>query len=52
MYSEEYEKAKKEFRNCFFMAIFGFGVPIYNAFREWLPIMRYEKKKALERNNE
>jgi len=23
-------------------------VPIYNAFHEWLPIMRREKQKALE----
>ena len=37
MYSEEYEKAKKEFNNCLRMSIIGLGVPIYNAFHEWLP---------------
>ena len=48
MYSEEYEKAKKEFVNCLWMSIFGLGVPIVIAFREWWPIMRREKKKALK----
>ena len=47
MYSEEYEKARKEFRNCLFMCVFGLGIPIYNAVHEWLPIMRREKAKAL-----
>ena len=47
MYSEEYEKAKKEFRNCLFMGIIGLGVPFVLAFREWLPIMKAEKAKAL-----
>ena len=47
MYSEEYEKAKKEFVNCLCMSIFGLG-PIAIAFREWWPIMQREKKKALE----
>jgi len=47
MYSERYEAAKKEFKNCLLMSIFGLGVPIYNAFHEWLPIMREEKQKAL-----
>ena len=48
MYSEEYEKAKKEFNNCLRMSIIGLGVPIYNAFHEWLPIMKREKKRALK----
>ena len=48
MYSEEYEKAKKEFVNCLCMSIFGLGIPIAIAFREWWPIMQREKKKALE----
>ena len=47
MYSERYEAAKKEFKNCLLMSIFGLGVPIYNAFHEWLPIMKREKQKAL-----
>lgn len=47
MYSEEYEKARKEFVNCLWMSIIGMGVPIYNAFHEWLPIMRREKARAL-----
>ena len=29
------------------MSIIGVGVPIIIAFKEWLPIMRREKKKAL-----
>lgn len=48
MYSEEYEAAKKEFINCLWMSVIGVGVPIVIAFREWLPIMRREKKKALQ----
>ena len=51
MYSEEYEAAKKEFVNCLFMSVIGMGVPIVIAFREWLPIMRREKKKALASAN-
>lgn len=48
MYSEEYEAAKKEFVNCLWMSIIGVGVPIVIAFKEWYPIMRREKRKALE----
>ena len=47
MYSEEYERAKKEFKNCLWMSIVGLGVPIYNAIHEWWPIMKREKEKAL-----
>ena len=47
MYSEEYEAAKKEFINCLTMCIFGMGIPIVIAFREWWPIMKREKRKAL-----
>ena len=42
MYSSEYERAKKEFVNCLVFGIIGFGVPFYNAFKEWLPIMKRE----------
>lgn len=45
MYSEEYIKARKEFINCLCMSIVGLGVPVIIAIREWLPIMRAEKKK-------
>ena len=48
MYSKEYEAAKKEFYNCLRMGIIGLGVPFVLAFKEWLPIMRREKQKALE----
>ena len=48
MYSEAYEQAKKEFRNCLFMSIFGLGIPIFIAFKEWMPIMKREKEKALQ----
>lgn len=48
MYSEEYERAKKEYNNCLRMCIIGMGVPIWNALHEWKPIMEREKKKALE----
>ena len=51
MYSERYETAKKEFKNCLWMSIVGLGVPVYYAFHEWLPIMRREKKKALMEGN-
>ena len=47
MYSKEYEAAKKEFNNCLRMSIIGLGVPVYNAFHEWWPIMKREKEKAL-----
>ena len=47
MYSKEYDAARKEFVNCLWMSVIGVGVPIYNAFHEWLPIMRREKEKAL-----
>ena len=48
MYSEEYEAARKEFRNCLRMSVIGLGVPIYYAFHEWRPIMKREKEKALK----
>ncbi|MBQ9308118.1 MAG: hypothetical protein IJ229_09350 [Clostridia bacterium] len=48
MYSEAYEEARKEFINCLCMGIVGLGVPFVLAFKEWLPIMRAEKRKALE----
>ena len=48
MYSKRYETAKKEFINCLWMGIVGVGVPFYLAFKEWWPIMKEEKKKALE----
>lgn len=49
MYSEAYQEARKEFINCLFMSVIGLGFPLINAFREWLPIMREEKRKALEK---
>ena len=49
MYSEAYQEAKKEFINCLCMSIFGLGVPIVIAVKEWLPIMREEKRKVLEK---
>ena len=52
MYSEEYEKAKKEFNNCLRMSIIGLGVPIYNVLHEWLPIMKREKERALKAQKE
>ena len=48
MYSEEYERAKKEFNNCLRMGIIGLGVPFILAYKEWWPIMQREKRKALE----
>ena len=48
MYSEEYEKAKKEFNNCLRMSIIGLGVPIYNALHEWLPHHEAGKGKGAE----
>ena len=52
MYSEEYEKAKKEFYNCLSMGIIGLGVPFVLAFKEWRPIMKIEKEKALAAERE
>lgn len=45
MSSQAYIEAKKEFINCLCMSIIGVGVPLYNAFAIWLPIMREEKRK-------
>ena len=45
MPTKEYIEAKKEFWNCIRMSIFGLGVPIVIAFKEWLHIMKAEKKK-------
>ena len=45
MSTKEYIEAKKEFWNCIRMSIFGLGVPIVIAFKEWWPIMKAEKKK-------
>ena len=50
MYSEEYEKAKKEFVNCLTFGVLGLGVPFINAYREWWPIMKREKQKALTKH--
>ena len=47
MYSEEYERAKKEFKNCMIMGVVGIGIPFYNAYKIWWPIMQREKQKAL-----
>ena len=46
MYSETYQKARKEFINCLCMSVIGVGFPLVNAFGYWLPIMREEKAKA------
>ena len=48
MYSAEYEEAKKEFVNCLLMGIVGLGVPFVLAFKEWWPIMKREKQRALQ----
>ena len=45
MPTQEYLEAKKEFTNCLLMSIFGCGVQIIIAFKEWWPIMKAEKAK-------
>ena len=45
MHSETYLQAKKEFINCLIFSPICLFVPLYNAFFEWLPIMRAELKK-------
>ena len=45
MPTQEYREAKKELINCLLMSIFGCGVPIVIAFKEWWPIMKAEKAK-------
>jgi len=52
MYSQEYEEAKKEFVNCLVVGPFGLFVPYVLAFTEWWPLMKHEKKKALEQRKE
>ena len=51
MYSQEYEKAKKEFINCLVMGPVGLFVPFVLAFKEWWPIMKREKQKAMAQEN-
>ena len=46
LYTEAYKEARKEFINCLCMSIFGLGVPVVIAFKEWWPIMQEEKRKA------
>ena len=48
MPTKEYIEAKMEFWNCIRMSIFGLGLPIVIAFKEWMPIMKAEKKKMEE----
>ena len=48
MPTKEYIDAKKEFWTCIRMSIFGLGVPIVIAFKEWMPIMKAEKNKMEE----
>ena len=43
MYSKEYDKAKKEFKNCMLMGPMTLGVSWVLAFKEWAPLMRHEK---------
>ena len=43
--NQAYLKAKKEFINCLIFSPICLFVPLYNAFFEWLPIMRAERKK-------
>ena len=45
MHSKAYEEAKKEFINCLALSLIGLGVPIYNAFHYWRPIMKAELAK-------
>ena len=45
MHSKEYLEARKEFVNCLWMTIFGCGVPLVLAFKEWRPIMKSELAK-------
>ena len=45
MHSKAYEEAKKEFINCLALSLIGLGVPIYNAFHYWSPIMKAELAK-------
>lgn len=48
MYSQEYQEAKKEFVNCLLLSPICIGVSIVIAFTEWWPIMKAEKRKALQ----
>lgn len=45
MHSERYQKARKEHVNCLAMSIVCLGIPLYNAFRIWKPIMKEELEK-------
>lgn len=47
MYSKDYEKAKKEFNNCLLMGPLTLFVSWVLAFKEWAPVMRIEKAKAM-----
>ena len=45
MHSEAYNEAKKEFINCIVLSPMCLFVSLINAFNEWLPIMREERRK-------
>jgi len=47
LYSEEYVEGELENVQRQTVAVFGLGVPVYLAFREWWPVMQREKKRAL-----
>ena len=46
MRTKAYLEARKEFINCLCMSVFGIGMPIVIAVREWWPIMKAEKNKT------
>lgn len=45
MHSEAYNEARKEFINCMVLFWITCFVSIFVGFKEWLPIMREEKRK-------
>ena len=49
MYSETYQKARKEFINCLCMFVIGVGFPLVNAFGYWLPIIGDGAEKGLKK---
>ena len=52
MHSKAYLEAKKEFVNCIVMSPICLGVSLFLAFTEWYPIMKRERLKEVQGEQE
>ena len=52
MHSKAYLEAKKEFVNCIVMSPICLGVSLFLAFTKWYPIMKRERLKEVQGEQE